>query len=73
MALLRVIQPFAVPTSDGGMRVLRVDALVDENDPAVKGRPAEWFEPVEVTAERNRSTVIEQATASPGEKRTTRK
>ncbi|QRZ05896.1 hypothetical protein [Mycolicibacterium austroafricanum] len=48
-------------------RVIRPGDLFDKTDPCVKGRE-HLFEPVEVNAERRRSTV-EDASAAPGEKR----
>ena len=68
MAVLRCIK--ALAAYDGGRpRVVRVGALVREDDPIVKGRRAH-FESVEqhLTARRTRRT--EQATAAPGEPRT---
>ena len=59
MAVLRCTSPFAV--QEGVVpRVLRAGDLVDENDPAVKGREG-MFEPVETT--------VERATSAPGERR----
>jgi len=59
MAVLRCTTPFAV--QEGVVpRVLRAGDLVDEKDPAVKGRE-NMFEPVETT--------VERATAAPGERR----
>jgi hypothetical protein len=59
MAVLRCTTPFAV--QEGAVpRVLRAGDLVDEKDPAVKGRE-NLFESVETT--------VERATAAPGERR----
>lgn len=70
MALLRVKASFAV-----GWRVVPRGALVDAADPIVKGRES-LFEPVVATystvpASAPVEPVVEQATAAPGEKRTT--
>lgn len=66
MSIFRVKAPFAV--DQGGIqRVLRAGDLVDDADPAFKGREA-FFEPVEVEVARAASR-IEQASAAPGEKR----
>lgn len=62
MAVLRVRTPFAA-----GNRVYPAGSTVDAADPVVKGREG-LFEAVPDAAE---SPVVEQATAAPGEKRTT--
>lgn len=64
MPTLRAITSFAVP----GQRIVNEGDLVDATDPIVKGREA-LFE----SSERVTSRPVEQATAAPGEKRTTRK
>lgn len=71
MALLRVKASFV-----DGWRVVPRGAIVDSSDPIVKGRDS-LFEPVAATystvpASAPVEPVVEQATAAPGEKRTTR-
>ncbi len=69
MAVLRCIEPFAF--SDKGVeRVVRAGDLVDDKDPLVKGRER-WFETVDANVGRMTDRSVEQATAAPGEKRTT--
>lgn len=65
MAIYRVREPFAFDQSDGVQRVMRPGDLVDENDPAYKGREA-LFETVEVATTR----ALEVTSAAPGERRT---
>lgn len=80
MAVLCCVEAFAYSEPNGVQRVLRPGDLVDDNDPAVKGRER-MFETVEANARRatDRAAgkpvegVIEQATAAPGEKRTARR
>jgi hypothetical protein len=66
MATLRCKEPFAADIK-GVPRVVPAGALVDSNDPVVKGRE-HLFEPVDAFMER-RTADVEQATAAPGEKR----
>lgn len=76
MAVLCCVEAFAYSEPNGVQRVLRPGDLVDDNDPAVKGR-ADKFETVEANAHRATERaagkpvdgVIEQATKAPGEKR----
>lgn len=71
MAVLRCIEPFAF--SDKGVeRVVRAGDLVDEKDPLVKGRE-QWFESVDANVGRMTDRSVEQATAAPGEKRSSRR
>jgi hypothetical protein len=77
MAVLSCTEAFAYHEPNGVPRVLRPGDLVDDDDPAVKGRE-HYFEKVESTVQRatdrreGKDTgdgVIEQATKAPGEKR----
>ena len=65
MAIYRVREPFAFDQSDGVQRVMRPGDLVNDTDPAYKGREA-LYEPVEVAATR----AVETTSAAPGERRT---
>lgn len=72
MPVLRVKESFSPA---GSVHVYAAGALVDSDDPIVKGRE-HMFEAVEATVARQQQTpeqreagVIESATAAPGEKR----
>lgn len=56
MALLRVVEAFAY-TDPKTQRnhVVRFGDLLDDADSRVKGRPSEWFEVVDVSAEEVRA------------------
>ena len=62
MSQLRCVVPFATAT-----RVVPNGALVDSDDPIVKGRE-HLFRPVPA---KGAAPVVEQATAAPGEQRST--
>jgi hypothetical protein len=77
MAVLSCTEAFSYFEPNGVPRVLRPGDVVDDNDPAVKGRE-HFFEKVESTVLRatdrraGKDTgdgIIEQATKAPGEKR----
>ena len=76
MAVLRCTEAFAYSGPQGVPQVCTPGMLVDDKDPAVKGHE-HWFEPVEVTAARvtnsGSAALVEQATAEPGEKRSTKR
>jgi hypothetical protein len=70
MAILRCTEAFAT-TQNGVPVVCNPGQLVESTDPLVKGHE-QWFEPVEVTVARATPPApVEQATAAPGEKRST--
>ncbi len=50
--------------------VMRVGALVDDDDPRIKGRE-QFYEPAEDAAVRTSAVATETATAAPGERRST--
>ena len=66
MAIVRCKASFAVVVN-GAPRVVTVGQLVDDSDPVVKGREAN-FESVE-TYVSDRTARVEETTAAPGEKR----
>ena len=72
MSILRCVEPFAV--QDGNLpRVMRSGDVVESDDPIVKGHES-MFEPVESfivrrAAGTSTGTMLETATADPGEKR----
>ena len=73
MPQLKVVEAFSYTEKNGVQRVPRPGDIIDSKDAAVKGRPAEWFEDVELTAERTTFRAVEQATSAPGEKRAAKK
>jgi hypothetical protein len=80
MAIMRVREPFAIADVDGAHRLFSAGDLVDTSDSAYIGRE-HLFEELTVAVERkgtaltsadHPSTVVERATAEPGEKRDVR-
>ena len=68
MATLRCKEPFSADLN-GVPRTIPAGALLDSDDPIVKGRER-LFEPVDAyMVRRSQSAQVEQATAEPGERR----
>ena len=76
MGVLTVTEAFAYAEKNGVQRVLRPGELVDDTDPVVKRFP-KFFESVESNVYRTSyhkgEARLEQATAAPGESRTTKR
>lgn len=68
--VLRVKEAFSFDDPQGVPITLRVGALLDENDPRVKGHER-FLEPASDAAERTSASATETATAGPGELRAT--
>jgi hypothetical protein len=69
MALVRVREAFTCFRTNSYGDTYRAGDLVDEKDPAVKGREAYFESPEAEVTRRVNSVPIERATAEPGEKR----
>lgn len=72
MGYLRAREPVAVrdPQVEGIMQVLNPSTPYDANDPLVKAYPWAFVSDDELAADHG---TVEQATAAPGEKRTTKR
>lgn len=64
----RVKEAFSFDDPQGVPHVLRVGALLEENDPKVRGHE-QFLEPAEKAAQRTAVSAVETATAAPGERR----
>ena len=65
MALVRCRSGFIKGTGDGDQTVVAGE-IFDDSHPFVRETPADWWEPLTVRG------AVEEATATPGKKRTTK-